>query len=161
MALATWKYKFLRCLVHGSEWWHRQCFVLSCKGSRASCSGEARPFSSWNFLWPIKHAHNPHILVAPTWCCAQSNGVGHVSEPEEVLCECKVMHHRVSWFLAGLDYFFLMHLYVLHIFSQPKYSLNHTNRRLVLESKVCINTRIVVVGASDVGNSFLETLIFW
>ncbi|XP_032909792.1 cilia- and flagella-associated protein 61 isoform X2 [Catharus ustulatus] len=44
---------------------------------------------------------------------------------------------------------------------QPKYSLNHTNRRLVLESKVCINTRIVVVGASDVGISFLETLIFW
>ncbi|KAI1240310.1 hypothetical protein IHE44_0008726, partial [Lamprotornis superbus] len=44
---------------------------------------------------------------------------------------------------------------------QPKYSLNHTNRKLVLESKVCINTRIVVVGASDVGISFLETLIFW
>ncbi|NWV31133.1 CFA61 protein, partial [Grantiella picta] len=41
------------------------------------------------------------------------------------------------------------------------YSLNHTNRKLVLESKVCINTRIVVVGASDVGISFLETLIFW
>ncbi|NWV86635.1 CFA61 protein, partial [Dasyornis broadbenti] len=44
---------------------------------------------------------------------------------------------------------------------QLKYSLNLTNRKLVLESKVCINTRIVVVGASDVGISFLETLIFW
>ncbi|NXC01281.1 CFA61 protein, partial [Orthonyx spaldingii] len=44
---------------------------------------------------------------------------------------------------------------------QRNYSLNHTNRKLVLESKVCINTRIVVVGASDVGISFLETLIFW
>ncbi|NWW76308.1 CFA61 protein, partial [Climacteris rufus] len=44
---------------------------------------------------------------------------------------------------------------------QPSYSLNHTNRKLVLESKVCINTRIVVVGASDVGISFLETLVFW
>ncbi|NXI25005.1 CFA61 protein, partial [Sterrhoptilus dennistouni] len=44
---------------------------------------------------------------------------------------------------------------------QLKYSLNHTNRKLVLESKVCINTRIVVVGASDVGISFLETLVFW
>ncbi|XP_037989689.1 cilia- and flagella-associated protein 61 isoform X2 [Motacilla alba alba] len=44
---------------------------------------------------------------------------------------------------------------------QLKYSLNHTNRKLVLESKVCINSRIVVVGASDVGISFLETLIFW
>ncbi|NWV28409.1 CFA61 protein, partial [Origma solitaria] len=44
---------------------------------------------------------------------------------------------------------------------QLLYSLNHTNRKLVLESKVCINTRIVVVGASDVGISFLETLIFW
>ncbi|XP_063247361.1 cilia- and flagella-associated protein 61 isoform X4 [Prinia subflava] len=43
---------------------------------------------------------------------------------------------------------------------QLKYSLNHTNRKLVLESKVCINTRIVVVGASDVGISFLETLVF-
>ncbi|NXB67299.1 CFA61 protein, partial [Struthidea cinerea] len=44
---------------------------------------------------------------------------------------------------------------------QLNYSLNHTNRKLVLESKVCINARIVVVGASDVGISFLETLIFW
>ncbi|XP_039572960.1 cilia- and flagella-associated protein 61 [Passer montanus] len=44
---------------------------------------------------------------------------------------------------------------------QLKYSLNHTNRKLVLESKVYINTRIVVVGASDVGISFLETLVFW
>ncbi|NXG17049.1 CFA61 protein, partial [Grallaria varia] len=44
---------------------------------------------------------------------------------------------------------------------QLSYSLIHTNRKLVLESKVSINTRIVVVGASDVGISFLETLIFW
>ncbi|NXW42893.1 CFA61 protein, partial [Nyctiprogne leucopyga] len=43
---------------------------------------------------------------------------------------------------------------------QPSYSLNHINRKLVLASKVSINTRIVVVGASDVGISFLETLIF-
>ncbi|NWV13265.1 CFA61 protein, partial [Ptilonorhynchus violaceus] len=43
---------------------------------------------------------------------------------------------------------------------QLSYALNHTNRKLVLESKVSINTRIVVVGASDVGISFLETLIF-
>uniref|UniRef100_A0A8C6J7A5 CFA61 protein n=1 Tax=Melopsittacus undulatus TaxID=13146 RepID=A0A8C6J7A5_MELUD len=44
---------------------------------------------------------------------------------------------------------------------QLSYSLNHTNRKLVLESKVSVNTRIVVVGASDVGISFLETLVFW
>ncbi|NXA07803.1 CFA61 protein, partial [Sapayoa aenigma] len=44
---------------------------------------------------------------------------------------------------------------------QLSYSLNYTNQKLVLESKVSINTRIVVVGASDVGISFLETLIFW
>ncbi|XP_009979353.1 PREDICTED: uncharacterized protein C20orf26 homolog, partial [Tauraco erythrolophus] len=43
---------------------------------------------------------------------------------------------------------------------QLRYSLNHINRKLVLESKVSINTRIVVVGASDVGISFLETLVF-
>ncbi|KAM6208188.1 cilia- and flagella-associated protein 61 [Sarcoramphus papa] len=43
---------------------------------------------------------------------------------------------------------------------QLSYSLNHINRKLVLESKASINTRIVVVGASDVGISFLETLIF-
>ncbi|XP_050171715.1 cilia- and flagella-associated protein 61 isoform X1 [Myiozetetes cayanensis] len=44
---------------------------------------------------------------------------------------------------------------------QLSYSLNLTSRKLVLESKVSINTRIVVIGASDVGISFLETLIFW
>lgn len=44
---------------------------------------------------------------------------------------------------------------------QLSYSLNHINRKLVLESKASINTRIVVVGASDVGISFLETLVFW
>ncbi|XP_049657073.1 cilia- and flagella-associated protein 61 isoform X1 [Accipiter gentilis] len=43
---------------------------------------------------------------------------------------------------------------------QLSYSLNHINRKLVLASKASINTRIVVVGASDVGISFLETLIF-
>ncbi|NXU47957.1 CFA61 protein, partial [Turnix velox] len=43
---------------------------------------------------------------------------------------------------------------------QLSYSLNHINRKLVLTSKVSINTRIVVVGASDVGISFLETLVF-
>ncbi|XP_030303596.1 cilia- and flagella-associated protein 61 [Calypte anna] len=43
---------------------------------------------------------------------------------------------------------------------QLSYSLNHINRKLVLGSKVSVNTRVVVVGASDVGISFLETLIF-
>ncbi|NXI57394.1 CFA61 protein, partial [Chloroceryle aenea] len=44
---------------------------------------------------------------------------------------------------------------------QLSYSLNHISRKLVLASKRSINTRIVVVGASDVGISFLETLVFW
>ncbi|KAM6280954.1 LOW QUALITY PROTEIN: cilia- and flagella-associated protein 61 [Porphyrio hochstetteri] len=43
---------------------------------------------------------------------------------------------------------------------QLSYALNHINRKLILDSKASVNTRIVVVGASDVGISFLETLVF-
>ncbi|XP_070603105.1 cilia- and flagella-associated protein 61 isoform X2 [Erythrolamprus reginae] len=43
---------------------------------------------------------------------------------------------------------------------QSKYALYHFNRKLSLEPKVSVNCRIVVVGASNVGISFLDTLIF-
>ncbi|XP_063299787.1 cilia- and flagella-associated protein 61 [Pelobates fuscus] len=42
---------------------------------------------------------------------------------------------------------------------QPGYAVYHTNRKLTFEPKISINARIVVVGASDVGISFLETLV--
>lgn len=39
-------------------------------------------------------------------------------------------------------------------------ALNHINRKLLLEPKIAINLRIVIIGASELAISFLETLAF-
>ncbi|GAB1605044.1 cilia- and flagella-associated protein 61-like isoform X1 [Argonauta hians] len=43
---------------------------------------------------------------------------------------------------------------------KPPFALTHMNQKLALESKLTVNARIVVVGASTLGLTFLDTLVF-
>lgn len=43
---------------------------------------------------------------------------------------------------------------------QPLYTLYHTNRKLSMEPKIVINSRLVFIGASDASLAALETIVF-
>uniref|UniRef100_A0A8B9KE83 Cilia- and flagella-associated protein 61 N-terminal domain-containing protein n=1 Tax=Astyanax mexicanus TaxID=7994 RepID=A0A8B9KE83_ASTMX len=106
----------------------------------------------------LAHKSCLYYLVYPTYCSQQENNA-FVSYLTAAL-KCMVPVQPRRQIIYPLEELGINAPSTLITKQQVPYALNHINRKLTLEPKVTVNTRIVVVGASDTGIAFLESLVF-